>query len=59
MPVLLLWGDEDTNGGTPEAEALAARLPNAELEVVEHAGHAPWIDDIEFCSAKTRSFLAD
>lgn len=57
MPVLLLWGDEDSNGGTSEAEAFAARLPNAVLETVERAGHAPWIDEIEFCSAKTRSFL--
>lgn len=59
MPVLLLWGDEDTNGGRPEAEAFAARLPHAILEIVEHAGHAPWIDEIEFCAATTRHFLRD
>lgn len=57
MPVLLLWGDEDSNGGKSEAEAFAARLPNATLETVNRAGHAPWIDEIEFCSAKTRAFL--
>ena len=57
MPVLLLWGDEDTNAGTPEAETFAARLPNAILETVDHAGHAPWIDEIGFCAAKTREFL--
>lgn len=57
MPVLLLWGDEDSNGGKPEAEKFAARLPNATLEIVEKAGHAPWIDEIGFCAAKTRDFL--
>lgn len=57
MPVLLLWGDEDSNGGRREAEAFAARLPYASLEVVEHAGHAPWIDEIEFCARKSRDFL--
>lgn len=59
MPVLLLWGEEDSNGGRPEAESFAARLPNAVLEIVDHAGHAPWIDEIEFCAAKTRDFLRD
>ena len=59
MPVLLLWGDEDTNGGEREAETFAARLPNATLEIVEEAGHAPWIDEIGFCAAKTRDFLRD
>lgn len=57
MPVLLLWGEEDSNGGKREAEAFAARLPNAILEIVDHAGHAPWIDEIGFCAAKTREFL--
>ena len=56
LPVLLLWGDEDSNGGRREAETFAARLPNASLEIVEHAGHAPWIDQIGFCAAKTQDF---
>ena len=57
MPVLLVWGDEDINGGRREAETFAARLPNAILEIVHHAGHAPWIDEIELCAAATRNFL--
>ncbi len=57
MPVLLLWGDEDPNGATSEAEAFAARLPNVEMEIVDRAGHAPWIDEIGICSARTRAFL--
>ncbi|MFN0092445.1 MAG: alpha/beta fold hydrolase [Acidimicrobiales bacterium] len=57
MPVLLVWGDEDSNGATREAEAFAARLPKVILEIVDHAGHAPWIDQIEICAAKARGFL--
>jgi pimeloyl-ACP methyl ester carboxylesterase len=57
MPVLLVWGDEDTNGGAPEAHAFAARLPNATLEMIERAGHAPWIDQVELCVSRTRAFL--
>ena len=59
MPMLLLWGDEDSNGGRHEAETFAAQLPNAILEIVDQAGHAPWIDEIGFCAAKTRDFLRD
>ena len=57
-PVLLLWGEEDTNAGEPEAKAFAARLPDATLEIVREAGHAPWIDELAFCADRTRSFLA-
>jgi pimeloyl-ACP methyl ester carboxylesterase len=57
LPVLLLWGDEDTNGGEPEAQAFAARLPDATLELVRRAGHAPWIDELEYCVTQTRAFL--
>ena len=57
-PVLLLWGEEDTNAGEPEAEAFAARLPDATLEIVREAGHTPWIDELDFCAAKTRAFLS-
>ncbi len=57
MPVLALWGAEDPNGGPPEAAAFAARLSNATLEVIERAGHAPWVDELELCAARTREFL--
>ena len=59
MPVLLLWGDEDTNGGEREARLFAERLPDATLEIVNRAGHAPWIDELDYCASKTRSFLDD
>ena len=59
MPVLVLWGDEDTNGGEAEAHAFASRLPKATLDIVQRAGHAPWIDRLELCASKTRAFLSE
>jgi pimeloyl-ACP methyl ester carboxylesterase len=58
MPVLLLWGDEDPNGGESVARAFASRLPNATLEVIRQAGHAPWIDELDLCADRTRAFLS-
>lgn len=44
-PTLILWGDGDIYLPTKFADAHAAVLPDAEVEVVKGAGHWPWIDD--------------
>lgn len=44
-PVGFLWGDDDPFGGGDVARGFAALVPNARLEVVAGAGHAPWLDD--------------
>jgi pimeloyl-ACP methyl ester carboxylesterase len=41
LPVLLLWGREDRIQPLYIGERVAARLPNAKLEVVENCGH--WV----------------
>lgn len=43
-PSLVLAGDEDIVAGRRHAEELAARLSDARLEVVEDAGHHPFIE---------------
>jgi len=58
MPTLFLWGDEDPNGGEVIAKEFVARLPDAQLEVIPQAGHAPWIDALDLCAERTRAFLA-
>jgi pimeloyl-ACP methyl ester carboxylesterase len=58
MPVLLLWGADDPNGGATEARAFASHLPNAELVLLDGAEHAPWFDDLSTCVARTQAFLA-
>lgn len=44
-PSLVLWGDGDLYLPTRFAEAHAEVLPDSRLEIVEGAGHWPWIDD--------------
>lgn len=57
MPVLFLWGENDPNGGSTVARTFAPRLPNAELKIVAGAQHAPWIDDLDTCTALTQAFV--
>jgi pimeloyl-ACP methyl ester carboxylesterase len=58
MPVLLLWGENDPNGGAAIARTFAPRLPNAELVLIADAEHAPWLDELDLCVERTRRFLA-
>ena len=44
-PSLVLWGERDPYLPTRFAGDYADALPNSELEIVEGAGHWPWIDD--------------
>lgn len=57
-PTLFLWGEEDPNGGAAVAESFVDRLPDASLEMIPLAGHAPWIDEPELCGRRTREFLS-
>jgi pimeloyl-ACP methyl ester carboxylesterase len=59
MPVLFLWGEDDPNGGAAVARDFAPRLPNSELVIIPGAEHAPWLDDLDTCTAHTCSFLVD
>jgi 2-hydroxy-6-oxonona-2,4-dienedioate hydrolase len=58
VPTLFLWGDEDPNGGEAIAQEFVARLPNAQLEIIREAGHAPWIDELDVCTERTQAFLS-
>lgn len=57
MPVHLFWGEDDPNGGEVTARLLVAQLPNATLEMVPGAGHAPWVDEPDWAATSTREFL--
>jgi pimeloyl-ACP methyl ester carboxylesterase len=56
--VYLLWGENDPFGGADVARAVAQTLPNAELDVLPGAGHAPWLDGLDRCVEATRRFLS-
>jgi pimeloyl-ACP methyl ester carboxylesterase len=55
--VQFVWGEDDPNGGADVARRFVRLLPNAELEVMADAGHAPWIDDPDQAAAVARSFF--
>jgi pimeloyl-ACP methyl ester carboxylesterase len=56
-PILFLWGEDDPNGGADIARQFAEHFPNAELELIAGAGHAPWMDDPDHAARATRMFL--
>lgn len=56
-PTYLLWGENDPFGGADVARGVVARLPDATLELLPGAGHAPWLDDLDRCVDATRRFL--
>ncbi len=58
MPVQLLWGDEDPNGGLDIARSFASRLPDSRLVMLDRAGHAPWIDEPDRCATLLAGFLS-
>jgi pimeloyl-ACP methyl ester carboxylesterase len=56
----LSWivGSDDTTGTVELWNRTAARMPNAEVHVIDGAGHLPWIDDPSRVAAVIRQFLA-
>jgi pimeloyl-ACP methyl ester carboxylesterase len=56
-PVLFIWGSDDPNGGEAIGRRFADPFPDMAFEVLPDAGHAPWIDEPERCTALTGAFL--
>jgi pimeloyl-ACP methyl ester carboxylesterase len=56
MPVLLLWGDQDKLASRDYAEAYAAALPDARLQVVTGAGHFAFLDKPEAVASAVLDF---
>ena len=55
-PALVVWGAADPYIGVTHGRVYAARLPGAELIVLDDAGHWPWIDRPELI-ARVGAFL--
>ncbi len=60
---LFIWGDNDSMGtgakkmGAKMGEEMAAIAPHARCEILNDAGHMPWIDQTERCAQLTIEFL--
>lgn len=56
-PALVLWGDSDPYIGAEDGHSFARALPDAEFDLVEGAGHWPWMDRPEVVG-RVADFLA-
>jgi pimeloyl-ACP methyl ester carboxylesterase len=56
VPTLVLWGDQDPVGAVNVAQATAALVPNAQLEVLP-AGHVPYLGNPERVSELLSRFV--
>ena len=57
-PTLVVAGRHDPFTSWPQADRIAAHMPNAEVIVFEESSHFPWIDEPEAFSATIRQWLA-
>ncbi len=58
VPTLFLWGEDDGFGGEDVARALVAKIPNAELIMLEESGHLPWLDFPKEVAHESVTFLS-
>lgn len=56
-PVLLLWGDEDPFGNIEMAYFIVDKLNNANLLLLKHSGHLPWMDQPSFVASEIKNFI--
>jgi pimeloyl-ACP methyl ester carboxylesterase len=57
LPVLLVWGREDTITPLAQGEALRDEIPGATLTVIEGAGHIPYLERTQEFEAALMKFL--
>jgi pimeloyl-ACP methyl ester carboxylesterase len=50
-------GEDALGGGEPIVGPMAATMPNAELQMVPHAGHLPWLDEPQASARAILEFL--
>jgi pimeloyl-ACP methyl ester carboxylesterase len=58
-PTHFLWGEHDPFGSPETGRDLVARMPNASIEIMPGAGHAPWLDDLDHSAWVVGEFLLD
>lgn len=58
QPLLWVYGTADSVGSVETWRRTVGQLAQAELRVVDEAGHLPWLDDPALVGGTLRSFLA-
>ena len=57
VPTLFLWGAQDRIVSPDYGRAYASLVPDAEFELIEHAGHFPHVEQPDAFSARVTQFL--
>ncbi len=57
IPVLMIWGEEDTWVSVSKSNSLKRRIENSELEVIENVGHLPMLENPEEFRSPLKNFL--
>jgi pimeloyl-ACP methyl ester carboxylesterase len=57
VPVRFIWGSKDAFEKPETGKQKAATIPDHQFEVVENAGHCPWLDQPEKCVALISSMI--
>ncbi len=57
VPTLVMAGRHDAFTSWPQADRIAARLPNAEVVVFERSGHFPWLEEPDTFFETTTAWL--
>lgn len=56
-PTLLVWGAEDLLVPAVYAEEFRSRIDDAQVEIIEHACHYPYVEQREAVSRRVLEFL--
>lgn len=59
VPTLFAWGDNDQLATPDVAQALARRMPHAEVAIIHDAGHLPHLDQPAAVAAAVNAFLRE
>ncbi|MFD3001616.1 alpha/beta fold hydrolase [Pontibacter toksunensis] len=57
MPVRFIWGDRDVFERPVTGMRKASAIQDMRFEVVENAGHSPWLDQRERCADLAAAML--
>ena len=56
-PTLIVWGKEDGIAAAAYAQEFAGRIAGARVEMIDHAGHLPHLEQADKVAAAVGTFL--
>ncbi len=59
VPTLFVWGEKDAFAPPSSGEDMASRMAEATIEIIEDAGHLPFVDQPAAVAALVTPFLAN